>query len=288
MVGANRVIGRELQGKIQPSDSWGTCERGKKWGRQQALKMKNSRKAVRAVLLAGTLCIGASGNTNASEPDVAVEAPSIDTVLYWGFEYNRASSRQDGFGIDGGFVTALNGNLDLSGWIVTGNLGYSESNSRGSDTDSIYASALAGHLWQTSDFYVSLAGGLHYINNDENPSGGITDGDKVGVIAQYGFETKRVEAPYVQSYGSYSTAYDSVYAHIKAGYKTHSLKYGAELTGYDEKGGKGTIRYGAFVGDIPLGQLTMGVSAGYQDELEPGNKDGFYALTEFSMPLSLR
>lgn len=250
--------------------------------------MTNSRNTVRAVLFAGMLSIGVSGNTNASEPDVAFEGASIDTVLYWGFEYNRASSRQDGFGIDGGFVTALNGNLDLSGWIVTGNLGYSESNSRGSDTDSVYASALAGHLWQTSDFYVSLAGGLHYINNDESPSGGVTDGDKVGLIVQYGFETKRVEAPYVQSYGSYSTAYDSVYAHIKAGYKTHRLKYGAELTGYDEKGGKGTMRYGAFVGDIPLGQLTMGVSAGYQDELEPGNKDGFYALTEFSMPLSLR
>jgi len=207
--------------------------------------------------------------------------------VYWGSDAVLKGSGYHGIGIDAGFATAINGNLSSSGWIISGNTGYSHTKDAGSKTNSFYTSALFGHLWQMPDYYLSLSGGVNFNNNDETPSGGKTDGSKVGAVLAYGFETKSVDALYVQSYGSVSTVYNQLYLHGKLGYKTASFNYGGEYTFSDDKGSKATHRFGGFIGDISIGEkVTMGVSAGYQHSREPGDKDGAYATIAFSMPIS--
>jgi hypothetical protein len=217
------------------------------------------------------------------------EGAAEDTVVYWGADVNWSRSSEYGFGADLGLVTALNGDLAASGWTFAANAGASHSNAPGSETNSFYDTLLLGHLWQLPDYYVSLSGGAHFVDNDENPGGGPTDGGEVGAIVQYGFETKATNAFYAQSYGGVSTVYDQIYLHAKAGYKAADLRYGAELTLFDEKANRKTLRYGAFIGDIAVTEsVSMVISAGYQEDTEPGDKDGIYATVGFSVPLSLR
>lgn len=212
----------------------------------------------------------------------------VDTVLYWGFDLSRASSSQYGLGADVGFVTALNGNIAVSGWTMSANLGVSRSVHSPAETDSITGSVLLGYQWHTPQYYLALNAGVHVVNNDDNPPGGITDGTDVGAIVQYGFETKAANALYLQSYGAASTAFDQLYLHAKLGYNTGTLKYGAEFTASDDEGSSATFRYGGFIGGIPVGSLSMVVSAGYQAETQAGKSDGFYTQLGFSVPLSLR
>lgn len=223
-----------------------------------------------------------TGNQTADEA-------TIDSVVYWGVDINKNHSQGDGFGIAAGGVTALNGDLSVSGWTVSGNVGYSKSRSTGSKTDSLYGSMLVGYLWVAPEYYFTLATGVHMVDNEESPGGGITDGHDVGAIFQYGFETTTENSFYVQSYGAVSTAYDQLYGHVKLGYKTSNLRYGGEFTISDDKGSKGTRRYGAFVGDIPItDSVSMVISGGYQDELGPDDSDGMYGTVGFSVPISTR
>lgn len=212
-----------------------------------------------------------------------------DTVVYWGTDFAHNSASKMGIGLDGGFVTALNGDIGATGWTFTGSLGVSRTDDALSDSNSFYGTALFGHQWHAPNHYVSLSGGVIYTNNDENPSGGATDGGAVGAIVQYGFETKAVDALYVQSYGAYATAYDQIYVHAKTGYKTANLRFGPEITLFDDESSRPTLRYGGFLGDISItDSLNMVVTAGYQHELEVGVADGFYATIGFSIPISLR
>lgn len=231
--------------------------------------------------------VGAGAAENTIESRMAGDA-TYDTVLYGGFDYANGGSTKDDYGVDVGFVTALNGDIGTSGWVVTGNIGYGNTDSI-VDSDTFSTSLLLGYLWQMPDYYFTLSGGVHYVDNNDAVPGSPTDGSEVGVIGQYGFETSTVNAFYVQSYGSLSSVHDQVYGHVKAGYKTETLRFGGEFTVFDEIASKPTLRYGAFLGDIPLGdRLRMVVSAGYQEDRQPGNEDGFYATVGFSIPFSLR
>lgn len=227
----------------------------------------------------------------AADPEIAPQSDfgaADDTVLFWGADLALRGD-STGFGLDAGFVTAINGDLSTSGWTVSGTVGFSNTDEPASDSQAFYGALLAGYQWHVPDFYFSLAGGVNVINNDETPGGGPTDGTEVGFIAQYGFETKRENAFYAQSYGAYSTAYDQIYAHLKAGYKGSQLRYGPELTVFADESSDPTFRFGAFVGDIPVtDKLSMVVSAGYQLETEANTDDGFYATVGFSVPFSLR
>ncbi|HFC04772.1 MAG TPA: cellulose biosynthesis protein BcsS, partial [Rhizobiales bacterium] len=201
-------------------------------------------KAVQAAILA----IGGAGFT-ALAPGGALAGPDNavnDTVIYWSGDLALRGSGKYSLAFDGGFATALDGDIGTSGWIVTADLGYSHSKYVSSKSDSFYTSLLFGHQWQSPDYYFSLSAGLLFNSNDEKPSGGKTDGDKVGGALLYGFETKAVDAFYVQSYGSFSTVYDQVYLHGKAGYKTATFTYGAEYTFYDDNDSKPTHQIGAF------------------------------------------
>ena len=257
------------------------------------MKMRGNRSFATGGLAAGlAMAIASPGAALAA--DTLLEQrmapnPTIDTVVYWGADFTYANSDKNGVGVDAGFVTALNGDLGAAGWTVSGNLGLSRSEDVGSDTEAVYGSLLLGYIWPGQGYYFTAAGGVNFVNNDENPPGSPTDGSTVGAIAQYGFETTSENAFYAQSYRSYSTAHDEVYVHAKVGYKASQLRFGPEFTLSDDKFSRPTLRYGAFVGDIPLGQkVSMVVSAGYQQELDPGAKDSFYATVGFAVPLSLR
>lgn len=245
-------------------------------------------KLLTALVLAMALPGTAFAADTLLEQRMAPNAP-VDTVIYWGGDFTYGSSGRYGAGVDAGFVKALNGNLGRAGWTISGNLGLSRSVDVGTRTNSVYGSALLGYIWPGQGYYFTLGAGVNVVANDETPSGGVTDGSKVGAIVQYGFETTRENALYLQSYGAYSTANDQIYFHAKAGYKTSKLRFGPEFTLSDDRGGRATLRYGAFVGDIPVGgKVSMVVSAGYQQELEPGTKDRFYATVGFSVPFSSR
>lgn len=242
------------------------------------------------LLMAGAVAFLPPATATAADakPDVSVD-DKIDTVIYWGIDYARNGGRKSDYGVGAGFVTALNGDMGVSGWTVTGNIGGARTDDAAFDTKSLYASALVGYLWHTPNYYFTLAGGVNYINNDETPPGGANDGAEVGAIAQYGFETKKVDAFYMQSYGAYSTAFDQTYVHAKAGYKTPDLRFGTEFTYFGETTSRSTLRYGGFIGDISItDSLSMVISAGYQHAMEPDVEDGFYATIGFAIPLSLR
>tara|TARA_Y100000815_G_scaffold45055_1_gene37118 strand:- start:252 stop:983 length:732 start_codon:yes stop_codon:yes gene_type:complete len=233
------------------------------------------------------LPVGAGAADSTIESRMA-GAETYDTVIYGGADYANGGSIEDDYGVDFGFVTALNGDIGTSGWVVTGNIGYGETDSI-VDSDTFSTSLLLGYLWQMPDYYFTLSGGVHYVDNNDAVPGSPTDGSEVGVIGQYGFETSAVNAFYAQSYGSLSSVNDQAYGHVKAGYKTETLRFGGEFTVFDETASRPTLRYGAFLGDIPLGErVNMVVSAGYQQDLEPGNEDGFYTTIGFSIPFSLR
>ncbi|MCC0015208.1 MAG: cellulose biosynthesis protein BcsS [Rhodobiaceae bacterium] len=251
-------------------------------------KLGNFTRCTLAACLAGVGVSALPVDAGAADKMLGYANGAYDTVIYGSFDFSHASSDQNGYGADAGFVTAINGDITTTGWTLTANVGVSRSNDVATDTTSFNGSVLGGYQWHTPAYYFALNAGVHFVNNDDNPSGGPTDGSEAGVIAQYGFETKAVDAFYVQSYGALSSVYDQIYFHAKAGWKTQQLKYGAEFTASDEKDSGGTLRYGAFIGDIPLGMASVGISAGFQQELEAGKKDGFYSMVEMSMPLDIR
>lgn len=245
-------------------------------------------KALLAMVVASGCLVSLPTSSSSADKMLGYASGAYDTVIYGSFDFSHANSNQHGFGVDAGFVTALNGDITTSGWTLTANIGFSRSNDVATDTDSFSGSVLAGYQWHAPAYYFAVNGGVAVVNNDETPSGSPTDGSEVGAIAQYGFETKAVDAFYLQSYGAVSTAFSQIYFHAKAGRKTQTIKYGVEFTAMDEEDSGGTLRYGAFVGDIALGSINVGVSAGFQQELEAGKSDGFYTQVEFSMPVDLR
>jgi len=238
-----------------------------------------------AVLLAGA----ANAADSFNHQRMGSPEPVIDSVIYWGSDLSYGNSGRYGLGVDAGFVTALNGDLGIEGWTLTGNLGLSRSVDLASRTNAAYGSVLLGYLWPMDGYYFSLGAGVNVINNNQTPPGGPTDGSKIGALIQYGFETTQTNAFYTQSYGSYSTANDEIYFHAKAGYKNATLRFGPEFTLSDDNGGQPTLRFGGVVGDIPLGdKVKMSISAGYQRDLNPGVADRFYTMVGFSVPLSTR
>ncbi len=239
-------------------------------------------------VFATILFVSVSAESTSVFADDTRSTGTFDSVAYWGTDLIVTGSKRYGIGIDAGFVTAFNRDISLSGWTATANLGFSRSADTGTNTNAVYGSFLLGHQWHMEKSYFALNAGIEVLHNDENPGGSATDGTEIGALLQYGFETKATDAFYVQSYGSVSTAYDRIYGHLKSGYRTNSHTFGGEFTIFDEQDTDATLRFGAFVGGIDLGPVNMVVSAGYQHELEPGIRNGFYSQFGFSVPLSIR
>lgn len=208
----------------------------------------------------------------------------LDTVVYTGVDYVH-SDVENALGASSGFLTALNGDIGSSGWIVSGNFGAGIIDGAAIDSTSIYGTALVGYKWQLPSFYATASAGAHLASNQESPSGGPNDTSRAGAVVQYSFETQPpVNNLYVQSYGSASSAFGGqFYGHLKLGYVAEGLRYGLELTGFAGDDGDTTLRYGAFVGSIPITDtLFISTSAGYQDDLNANSRDGFYVTLAFT------
>jgi len=240
-----------------------------------------------AVMVAATVSTAHADQDGASQ-DETIYDKTYDTVVYWGGDFAH-NDTEVATGASAGFVTALHGDIGTSDWIATGGLGVSRTDTNVSNSDGFYGSLLVGHQWHLPGVYVSLSGGANLVDNAESPGGGPTDGTEVGAIFQYGFETTALETVHIQSYGAYSTAYDQIYLHAKAGHRIEGLRFGPEFTLFDEDATRPTLRFGGFIGDIPITDaIGMVVAAGLQHELEPGEADGFYATVSFAVPLALR
>ena len=237
-----------------------------------------------AAFLAAVLAVPFAGGARAGE---AGNLLRFDSVLYWGADaVGIAGGRDLNAGI--GFVTALDGDIGRPGWIVGGSFGLGRARTPWSATESRYAAFAAGHQWMTPAHYLSLSAGLAWRDKNSTPAYG-GDGGRFGAVIRYGFETRAAEAPYLQSYGAYSTIDDEVHFHLRAGRRASGLRFGGEFTLFDDARDRPTLRYGAFLGDIPVaGRLRMTLAAGYRHELTPGKGDGLYATLGFSMPLGLR
>lgn len=246
----------------------------------------------RGVCRSLAVCVAAAfaaADARAGDAAAQAEAGRVDTVLFWGAGSGAPGTDSADSAANIGFVTALNGDIGRSGWIITSSAGLGLTNAPLSRTKSFYSSLLVGHQWTLPGYSFSLSAGLHYRNNRERPGGGPTDGGDAGVTVQYGFDTRTVDALYLHAYGAYSTVADQIYFHLKAGRRTQRLRFGGEFTLSDDAWSRPTLRYGVFVGDIALpGSVSAVVSAGYLRHLEPGKSDGFYAGAGFSMPLRLR
>ena len=207
-----------------------------------------------------------------------------DSALYWGADaVGMVGGRDFSTGI--GFVTALSGDIGLPGFIVGGGFGLGRTRTLWNATDSRYATFVAGHQWVAPSHYLSLSAGLGWRDKDE---GGGRPGAALGAVVRYAFETSARDAAYLQSYGAYSTIDDEVHFHLRLGRRMARLRFGGEFTLFDDAGNRPTLRYGAFLGDIPVTErIGMNLAIGYRHELEPGKGDGIYATIGFSMLLDL-
>jgi hypothetical protein len=236
--------------------------------------------AVLAAALAAALAATESGaagqeNGNLLRPDSA---------FYWGADaVGMVGGRDFSAGI--GFVTALSGDIGRPGFIVGGGFGLGRTRTLWNATDSRYAAFVAGHQWVAPSHYLSLSAGLAWRDKDE---GGGRPGAAVGAVLRSTFETSARDAAYLQSYGAYSTIDDEVHFHVRLGRRMARLRFGGEFMLFDDAGNRPTLRYGAFLGDIPVNErIGMNLAIGYRHELEPGKGDGLYATIGFSMLLDL-
>lgn len=222
--------------------------------------------------------------TPGAPPEVEPDEVPPGTVLFWGFDF-----LEEGFGADGGFVHALDGNMWTPGWLVTGSAGYSEDDNKKvmptSSTESFRSNLLVGYQWMAPErYYLAVYGGISYIDNDETPffPASETDGSEVGAMVQVDFSTQKERALYAAANAVYTTAFNEVWARFRTGYSGTRVNFGPEFTVSDDEGGGATTRYGAFIGDIDVGRLNMTVSGGYNEEDGDASNDGFYAMLEFS------
>ncbi|MCY0149400.1 cellulose biosynthesis protein BcsS [Hoeflea sp. G2-23] len=203
------------------------------------------------------------------------------SVLFFGAGY----SVEREFGLDGGIVTALNGNIGQSGWILTGLVGYTDTDLNNPpaapyDSSDISGSLLAGYQWVNPDYFLNLQAGVTVRHENAN-TGSSND---AGLIVSSAAATSAEDSLYGELNLAYVTIDNGFYGRGRAGWKFSPLTVGAEITYMDDDSSQSRTRYGAFVGDIPVGQFSMTLSAGYVERRDNAGDDGFYAQAEFSIP----
>lgn len=240
--------------------------------------------ALGAGMLAATLTAAPASAAENIVVDGASPYAAESTTIFWGLSGTRHS-----WFAGGGFVHALNGNLGVNGWLVSGVLGGGSSEDFDvifSETDSFQAAALIGYQAVSSAIYLAVYIGVNYFNNDSTPFDPTdpTAGDEVGFMVQGELETVGEDALYLSLMGTYSTAFDTYWVRARPGYNAGGIAFGPEFIASGDLGGD-TVRYGAFVGGIMIGGVEMTISAGYQDERGATYSDGAYGAVEFSANL---
>lgn len=239
---------------------------------------KNS---IRCVALSATIASFTVGPTFAADSDSFNTERFASSVLFFGVGY----SAEREFGLDGGVVTALNGNIGQSGWIITGLVGYTNTalnNPPATPYNSwdISGSLLAGYQWVNPEYFFNLQAGVTV--QHENATTG--NSSRAGLIVSSAAATTAENSVFGELNLAYVTIDNGFYGRGRAGWKFSPVTVGAEITYLDDDSSQSRTRYGAFVGDIPVGQFSMTLSAGYVDRRDTVGKDGFYTQAEFSIP----
>lgn len=238
----------------------------------QAINQKGSRNVIAICVAAVSALAGVSAQAEGSADK------KIDTVVFWGTDYARNNKNTYDVGVGAGLITSLEGDMSATGLALSGYIGYATTTTPAATTDSVSGWASLSHIWQFPNGYLSFGAGFAF-----------DDSDGVASFLQYGFEVTASNSLFVQSYGSHSGNDDAIFALGRFGYATSSNRLGVEVTFMDDSTSRETWRYGAFVSGIDITPtVSMTVSAGFQDEYQPGVDDGAYVALGFSVPLSLR
>jgi hypothetical protein len=185
------------------------------------------------------------------------DTPTISTVMWTGIDKSLGA-----FAEFSGFITALNGDISATGFLVRG--------------DGLYVHTSEGQVWEGSPLigYQVVRNGLTvsgFIGPDfrKLPDSNITtvSGYETGFKVRASIETDD-EAQFVGNvHGEYSTAFESYWARARLGYNHKDFLIGPEgtLIGNDSFRAE---RGGAFI-TIPLAQTLgrsadMTIAGGYQ------------------------
>ncbi|MEQ1662363.1 MAG: cellulose biosynthesis protein BcsS [Thiobacillus sp.] len=186
-----------------------------------------------------------------------------------------------------GGVHALGGDIDKTGVLLRGMVGYGEYDydttavAGGSvEGEQVNAELAVGYQWVMPGSRVSLYAGVDYQEHDLSPNDvfNSVNGDETGGLIQAELETTS-GAWHGSLIGKYSSAYDSYWARGRVGYAMGGATFGPEVAvggneEYDE------TRYGAFVNFDLSSATAVSLSAGYREaegDASRNDQDGGYA-----------
>ena len=201
--------------------------------------------------------------------------------------FTGADTRDDSNYFYLGGIKAISGDLDQSGWLLRGVVGYGEYEYQTTavpsgevDVDQLSVQAGVGYQRVVDDTRLSFFTSVDYQDHDDSPADVMNSvrGDETGVAFQAEIDTTSGDWNYGVM-ASYSTAFDSYWSRARVGYNTGSVTVGPELvvSGNEEYAEE---RYGVFVGWPLSAQTSVTLSGGYfesEGDLSIREEDGGYA-----------
>jgi hypothetical protein len=225
-------------------------------------------KSFSRIICLGTAILMAQSNEALAEENRAERAG----FFYMGLDHYDLGTGGATTGLGTGFTLPLNGSFARDDWLLSGNFGISEDQTG----SSYYASVALGYLWNFDGSYLSFGAGASTRKNKD-----------VGGLIQYGFETTKPNSIYFQTYGSWSSIDNAVYAHGKLGYRSTQKPYGLEITYSDDSISAPLVRIGGFLGGIQVNEkVSLNLAAGYEYRDSAIKVDGFYTTLSLSIPFS--
>lgn len=224
---------------------------------------------VKATLVFGALCITTPAYADSTATWAGVDVTDDSSFVYLG-----------------GFH-ALNGDLDLDGYLIRASVGYGDFDYNtvavtglGVDGDAFAADLMGGyqHYFWDNTFRFSGFVGIDYQNVDVSPNdpGNTATGSETGVKGLLDLTAMLSENVDMNANVSYSTAFETYYGSATVGYDFGPLTLGPEITflgneEYDQQ------RFGARVSDINVGNVFgLSLNAGHAEGSGTAD-DSFYA-----------
>ena len=210
----------------------------------------------------GAISRGALFSLLAALPLANLQAQS--KVVYGGWDVTERSSA---FYIGG--VAALNGNINVSGGVLSGSLTKATYDydtvavaENTVDVDLTSGNALLGYQWVNRSTSMTLSAGIDYQDHSLTPDdpSSVVKGNKTGGVVQ--LEIMKFTTPVDASLiAKASEVFGSYWARGRLGYKIGKVKTGIELTGsgndsYDNE------RYGLYATFPISGSLSVDLAAG--------------------------
>jgi hypothetical protein len=209
---------------------------------------------------------------------IAAQPSQADGLMTW---FGGDLSDDANYAYLGG-VKALNNDLNTTGYLLRGSLGYGnyEYNNgvRGIDGDNYNADFSVGYQhFFSADTRLTGYLGLSYQDYDLSPKDPSSDVDdsKFGAKVGVDFLTKMTEKVSFGILGDYSTAYDTYWSRARVGYDFGPVTVGPEIVAlgnesFDEQ------RYGLSFTGIKITEKTgIDFSVGYADSSRTNDHSGY-------------